>query len=165
MIQALLAILLHVQLTTASALTLPLSINTPSEANLTAQMNRIACIRDRGPDLRPLSDFSTCIPSLFRLYTTPLIHTVTVWDTGDFKQWGPETDLGGCYILVNGGHQRDVFAVERLLGPAIWAVGKCFVGNLEGRNVLARTRVGPGSVWWLSVVLERKGVGGNGSLG
>lgn len=161
MIRALLAILLHVHLTTASALTLPLAINAPSEANLTAQMNRIACLSDRGPDPRPLSNFSTCIPSLFRLYATPLIHTVIVWDPGDSKKWGPETDRGGCYILVHGGHQSDVFAVESLLGPAVWAVGKCFVGSSEGRNVFtARTRVGPGSVWWLSLVLERTRVGG-----
>lgn len=50
--------------------------------------------------------------------------------------------------------------MEDLLGPAILAVNKCFVG-LEGGldNALARTRVGPGNSWWLSVVLERT-VGG-----
>lgn len=52
----------------------------------------------------------------------------------------------------------DVFAVESLLGPAIRAVSKCFVGEMEARNILAKTRVGPGNGWWLSVVLERTGV-------
>lgn len=55
---------------------------------------------------------------------------------------------------------RDVFAVESLLEPAILALIKCFVGGVEGRYVLARTRVGPGNDWWLSVVLEMRVVGG-----
>ena len=67
--------------------------------------------------------------------------------------------MGGCYILIDGGLERDVFAVDGLLGPAIGAVSKCFVGEVEGRNFLAKTRVGPGNEWWLSVVLETR-VGG-----
>lgn len=54
--------------------------------------------------------------------------------------------------------------MESLLGPAMWAVSKCFVGEVEGRNVLAKTRVGPGNQWWLNVVLERTGIGGNASV-
>lgn len=165
MIQALLTILLHIRTTTAfspSTLTLPLSINASSDENLTAQINRVKCQRDT--DLRPLSDFSTCIPSLFSLYATPRSHTMIVWDPNDFKLWAPETDYGGCYILLDGGLQRDVFSVESLLGPAIWAVSKCFVGNMGGRNNLARTKVGPSKTWCLSVGLERQGEGSNGSL-
>ena len=165
MIRALLAILFHIPLNTAyslSSLTLPLPKNTPSNANLTAPINRIVC--GHAPDYRPLSDFSTCIPSLFSLYATPLIHTVTIWDPGDFRQWGPGTDFGGCYILVDGGVHSDVFAVESLLGPAILALNKCFVGEVMGSNILAKTKVGPGNDWWLSVILERKAIAGNDSI-
>lgn len=119
-------------------------------------MNKVLCRRD--PELRPLSDYSTCIPSLFRLYATPGIHTPVLWVPGEFKQWGPETDLGGCYIRVDGGSERDVFSLDTLLGPAIWVVGKCFVGEMEGRNRLAKTKVGPRKEWLLSVVLETTGV-------
>lgn len=165
---ALLALLLNVRLTTASslsALTLPALNNTPSDANLTANMNalnRVTCLPH--PDLAPFTDFSDCIPSLFRLYSTPLIHTVIIWDPGDFRQWGPETDEGGCYILVDGGLRGDVFAVEDLLGPAIRVLSKCFLGSVEGRNVLGKVRVGLGKDWWLSVVLQATGVGVNGTV-
>lgn len=79
--------------------TLPLSLLLPSDLtlskpNLTAGMNQVLCRHD--PDLRPLSDYSTCIPSLFRLYATSGFQTPILWVPGDFKQWGPETDLGGC---------------------------------------------------------------------
>ncbi|CAD6591629.1 MAG: hypothetical protein ASARMPREDX12_005283 [Alectoria sarmentosa] len=147
---------------------LPVSNLTPPAAFPTtdpaARMNNVLCRRD--PDLYPLSDYATCIPSLFRLYATPQIRTPTLWVPGDFKQWGPETDRGGCYILVDGGGERDVFPIETLLGPAIWALGKCFVGVVEGRNRLAKTRIGPRKDWWLSIVLEATGVvvGGNGSV-
>ncbi|KAF6236451.1 hypothetical protein HO173_005232 [Letharia columbiana] len=139
------------------------SNSTLSSANLTARMNQVNCRRD--PESRPLSDFSTCIPSLFRLYATPRIHRPVVWDPGDFKQWGPETDLGGCYILVDGGGGRDVFSIQTLLGPAVWALGKCFVGEVESRYLLAKTRVGPRKDWFVSIVLEVSGVAvGNGSV-
>lgn len=50
--------------------------------------------------------------------------------------------------------------MEALLGPAIWALGKCFVGEVEGRYRLAKTRIGPRKDWLLSVVLEPMGGGG-----
>ena len=53
--------------------------------------------------------------------------------------------------------------MESLLGPAIGAVSKCFVGEVEGKNFLAKTKVGPGNGWWLSVVLETR-VGGIASV-
>lgn len=62
--------------------------------------------------------------------------------------------------MLDGRHNRDVFVVEILLGSAIMALSKCFIGNMEGTNVLATTRMGPGSDWWLSVFLERRVVGG-----
>ena len=68
-------------------------------------------------------------------------------------QWGPESSFGGCYIKVDGGRQRDVFTVESLLGPAIAALNRCFVGAVYESNSIAKTRVGLGSDWWLSVVL------------
>ncbi|KAL9069610.1 MAG: hypothetical protein Q9161_005409 [Pseudevernia consocians] len=126
-------------------------------------MERVLCRRD--PDLRPLSDYSTCIPSLFRMYATPRIDTPIQWDLGDFMQWGPETDFGGCYIQIDAGTHRETFSIEAVLGSAIWALGKCFVGEVEGRNRLAKTKIGPGRDWWLSIVLEATGaVGGNGSV-
>lgn len=150
-----------------STLLLPsnLTLSDPPTINLTARMNQVSCRGD--PDLRPLSDYTTCIPTLFRLYATPGgIHSSILWAPGDFKQWGPETDLGGCYVLVDSGGQTDVFPVEALLGPALWTLGKCFVGEVEGRNRLGKTRVGPKSSWWLSVVLETTGaVGRNVSVG
>lgn len=57
-------------------------------------------------------------------------------------------------MRVDSGRERDVFSLDTLLGPAIWAVGKCFVGEVEGRNRLAKTKVGPRKEWLLSVVLE-----------
>ena len=87
-----------------------------------------------------------------------------IWDPGEFRQWGPETDEGGCYILVDGGLRGDVFAVEDLLGPAIRVLSKCFLGSAEGRNVLGKVRVGLGKDWWLSVVLQATRVGVNGTV-
>ena len=124
-------------------------------------MNTVLCRHD--PDSSPLSDYTACIPSLFRMYAAPLLHAPVLWVPGDFRQWGPETDLGGCYILVDGGGEVDVFSLETLLGPTIWALGKCFLGDVEGRNRLAKTRIGPRKAWWLSVVLEVVG-GSNGSV-
>ncbi len=99
------------------------------------------------------------------MYADPRIHTPILWAPGDFKQWGPETDFGGCYILVDGGAETEAFSLHATLGPAIWALGKCFVGELEGRNRLAKTRIGPRKDWVLSVVLQRTGVaGGNASV-
>lgn len=73
--------------------------------------------------------------------------------------------MGGCRILADGGAQPDVFSIESLLGPAIWALGKCFLGDVEGMNKLAKTRIGPNADWWLNVELELKGwVGRNGSV-
>lgn len=136
---------------------------TANGADPVAGMERVLCRRD--PDLRPLSDYTTCIPSIFRMYATARVDALILWDPGDFKQWGPETDLGGCYIRVEGGTHRDVFSIEAVLGPAIWALGKCFLGDVEGRNRLAKTRIGPRRDWWLSIVLEATGaVGGNGSV-
>lgn len=67
--------------------------------------------------------------------------------------------------MVDGGGERDVFSIDTLLGPAVWALGKCFLGEAEGRNQLAKTRIGPRKNWWLSVVLETTGpVVENGSL-
>ena len=130
----------------------------------TARLSPVLCRRD--PDFRPLSDYATCIPSLYRLYASPRLAHPTLWAPGDFKMWGPETDLGGCYILVDGGTALDVFSVAALLGPALWAMDKCFVGvGDEGRNRMAKTRVGPKRDWVLSLVRETVGVGvGNGSL-
>ena len=99
------------------------------------------------------------------MYATPGIHIPILWFPGDFRQWGPETDLGGCYILVDGGGQSDAFSIEALLGPAVWAVGKCFVSGAEGSIGLGKTRVGPRKDWLLSVVLAAVGVGGrNGTV-
>ena len=98
--------------------------------DLSAHMNPVYCRRD--PDNQTPTDYGTCIPSLFRMYTSPGISTPLLWDPGDFRQWGPETDIGGCYILIDGGAIRDVFSVEASLGPAIWAIGKCFVLDLVG---------------------------------
>lgn len=53
--------------------------------------------------------------------------------------------------------------MESLLGPAIAALNKCFVGAVDERNFIAKTRVGPGSDWWLSVVLETR-VGGSDTI-
>ncbi|CAF9938201.1 hypothetical protein IMSHALPRED_000717 [Imshaugia aleurites] len=103
----------------------------------------------------PLNDYAICIPSLFRLYATPGIHVPVLWIPGDF----PETVLGGCYILVDGGVEMELFALEALLGPAGWALGRCFVGDVEGRNRAAKTRVGEKRSWVLSVVLEAVGEG------
>ncbi|CAF9904031.1 MAG: hypothetical protein ALECFALPRED_004810 [Alectoria fallacina] len=164
-------LLIHVLLLTPvanpSSLLLPVSNLTAPAAfpttDLSARMSQVLCRRD--PGLRSLSDYTTCIPSLFRLYATPQIRTPTLWVPGDFKQWGPETDLGGCYLLVDGGGERDIFSIETLLGPAIWALGKCFVGDVEGRNRFAKTRIGPKKGWWLEIVLEVTGVvGGNSSV-
>ena len=81
------------------------------------------------------------------------------------QQWGPETHLGGCYILVHGGSHRDVFTVESLLGPAILALNKCFVGPAAGgvQNVVGSTNVGPSNDWVLSVILRVRVVGENDS--
>ena len=65
--------------------------------------------------------------------------------------------------MVDGGSQRDVFTVESLLGPAIAALNKCFVGAVDEGYCLAKTIVGPGREWWLSVVL-RSMVDGTGSI-
>lgn len=138
-------------------LTLPLPAALPP-TNLTARMNPVLCRRDHF--LRPLSDYTTCIPSLFRMYATPSISAPLLWQLGEFRQWGPETDFGGCYFLVDGGGEADTFSVESLLGPAIWALNKCFVGDVEGRYMLAKTRVGPKKDWLLSVVLDAVGPGG-----
>ena len=149
-----------------------LTLNPPS-ANLTlpaafpatdlsTRMNPVFCRRD--PDHGAASDYATCIPSLFRMYAIPRIHIPIMWDVGDFRQWGPETDIGGCSILLDGGVDRDIFSVEALMGPAIWAIGKCFAGQGEGVNQLAKTKVGPKKDWWLSVILDLKGAAaGNGS--
>ena len=53
--------------------------------------------------------------------------------------------------------------MESLLGPAIAALNKCFVGAVYDGNFIAKTRVGPGSDWWLSVVLETR-VGGSDTI-
>ena len=100
------------------------------------------------------------------MYASRSIRTPVLWDLGDFRQWGPETDIGGCYILLDGGGERDIFSVEALLGPAIWAIGKCFVvGDDEGTNQLAKTKVGPKKIWWLSVVLDLVGAAAGNSSG
>ena len=100
------------------------------------------------------------------MYASPSISTPVLWDLGDFRQWGPETDIGGCYILLDGGQIRDVFSVEALLGPAIWALGKCFaVGDGERMNRLAKIKVGPKKEWWLSVVLDMVGAAAGNSSG
>lgn len=58
-----------------------------------------------------------------------------------------------------------MFSIQTLLGPAVWALGKCFVGEVEGINLFAKTRVGPRKDWLLSIVLEVSGVAvGNGSV-
>lgn len=64
--------------------------------------------------------------------------------------------------MVHSGSQRDVFTVESLLGPAIAALNKCFVGTVGGQqNVVARTKVGPSNDWVLSVILRIRVGGGN----
>ena len=131
--------------------------------NVSARLNPVSC--RRGPDDRPASDYATCIPSLFRMYASRSIRTPVLWNLGDFRQWGPETDIGGCYILLDGGGGRDIFSVEMLLGPAIWAIGQCFVTHNEGMYRLAKTKVGPRKDWWLSVVLNLVGAAvGNSSI-
>lgn len=143
-----------------SNLTLPAAL---PNTNLTAGMNPVYC--RPANHHRPLSDFSTCIPSLFRMYATADIHTLILWNPGEFRAWGPETDLGGCYILVDGGSQSDVFPIDALLGPAVWALGKCFVSGPGGMINLAKTRVGPSKDWFVSVVLiPLEGGGGNGTI-
>ena len=58
-----------------------------------------------------------------------------------------------------------MFSIQTLLGPAVWALGKCFVGEVESRYLLAKTRVGPRKDWFVSIVLEVSGVAvGNGSV-
>ena len=80
-------------------------------------------------------------------------------------QWGPETNLGGCYIMVHGGSQTDVFAIESLLGLAILVLNKCFVSTAVGeRNIAGSVKIGPGNDWWLSVILRIRAVGGNDSV-
>lgn len=165
MLPTFLAVIFLASLIASSSLTTPFLLPsnlTLSQPDLTTGMNRVLCRRD--PELRPLSDYSTCIPSLFRLYATPSVQTPILWVPGDFKKWGPETDLGGCKILVDGGLEMEVFSIEALLGPAIWALGKCFVGGLEGRNRLAKTRIGAKKDWLLTIVLELTGVGANDSV-
>lgn len=66
--------------------------------------------------------------------------------------------------MVEGGRQRDVFAVDSLVSPAIHALNKCFVGSVEQMNVLAKTKVGLGNDWTLTVGLEKRRVRGNDSL-
>ena len=99
------------------------------------------------------------------MYSSRSIRNPVLWDVGDFRQWGPETDIGGCFVLLDGGGVRDTFSVEALLGPAIWAIGKCFVGDDEGMNRLAKTKVGPRKDWWLSVVLDLVGAAAGNSSG
>lgn len=59
----------------------------------------------------------------------------------------------------------EAFSIEAILGPAIWALGKCFVGEDEGKNRLAKTRIGAKKDLILSIVLElAESVVGNGSV-
>ena len=66
-------------------------------------------------------------------------------------------------MLVDGGGALEMFAIEAVLGPAMWALGKCFAGAAEGRNRLAMTKIGERRDWGLTVVLEA--VGGDGGVG
>ncbi|MCJ1452738.1 hypothetical protein MMC28_003081 [Mycoblastus sanguinarius] len=168
MIHTLLFLTLFVTLITSSSLppltlptdlpSLPLPANTTVSdgilsSNLTVgHMNPVLCRYDY---TKPrLSHFTTCVPTLYRLYITPNIYDLTNWEPGDFKQWGPENIGGGCAITIDGGGLGDAFSVGSLLGQVIWALGKCFTGDVEGRNYLAKTRVGPMKEWWLTIELE-----------
>ena len=52
--------------------------------------------------------------------------------------------------------------MESLLGPAISALSKCFVGyDGPGQIVEGRTQVGPSKDWSLSVILRMRPVGGD----
>ena len=53
--------------------------------------------------------------------------------------------------------------MESLLGPAIAALNKCFVGAVDQSKSIAKTRVGPRSDWWLSVDLGTR-VGGSDTI-
>lgn len=144
MIRALLAILLHAVHTTTlslSPLTLPPWNNTAGGANFTAHTNRIICGRAANP--QPFSDFSACVPSLFSLYNTPLIHTITIWDPGEMKQWGPETDLGGCFILLDGGQRRRLCGGE-FVGTGDFGVDQVFCGGYGREICLGEDKGGTG---------------------